>query len=343
MWDHTHNTMLATLRGHTANQYPTTARAHLDAEGRRLITTTGSKGDSTARIWDLETKRQISQIDVHPQHGMIYDIGFSRDGRLAFATADDLYIWEVDSGRRLHVIRPQKGTPEATVRHTYCASFNKDGTEIATAGTSETRVWSVATGEALRLLSADFAACVRFSPDGRYVLTAGYMQEDAEIRDARTGSVVARLTGHEHFVTPIEFSPDGRLVLTSAEDSTARLWAAQTGQVIRVFSDIGGLFSASFTPDGSKVLTQAGGPTYSEPWRGRLWTVNTDLHAMIEDAKARLPRCLTAQQRTAAFLNIEPPSWCIEMGKWPYHTAEWKQWLAGNLAGKNPRLPGTQN
>jgi hypothetical protein len=33
------------------------------------------------------------------------------------------------------------------------------------------------------------------------------------------------------------------------------------------------------------------------------------------------------------------PAWCIELGKWPYHTGEWKQWLADTRAGKNSPLP----
>jgi hypothetical protein len=34
------------------------------------------------------------------------------------------------------------------------------------------------------------------------------------------------------------------------------------------------------------------------------------------------PRCPTAEQREAFFfLPAEPPAWCIEMAKWPYHGA----------------------
>jgi len=38
-----------------------------------------------------------------------------------------------------------------------------------------------------------------------------------------------------------------------------------------------------------------------------------------------------------AFLEKEPPTptWCIENGKWPYHSAEWEEWLKGKLGGAN--------
>jgi hypothetical protein len=70
---------------------------------------------------------------------------------------------------------------------------------------------------------------------------------------------------------------------------------------------------------------------------GRFLTTND----LVADAKLVVPRCLTGVRRRAAFLETEPPAWCIEMAKWPYNTLAWKQWLADTRAGKNPPLPST--
>jgi len=51
---------------------------------------------------------------------------------------------------------------------------------------------------------------------------------------------------------------------------------------------------------------------------------------------------LTPAQRKDFFLPPEPPLWCIELKKWPYHTDEWKQWLSDTRAGKNPSLPAAE-
>ncbi len=61
--------------------------------------------------------------------------------------------------------------------------------------------------------------------------------------------------------------------------------------------------------------------------------------ALVEHAKAAVPRCLTSAQHKAFYLPPEPPAWCIELEKWPYNTAEWKRWLADLRAGKKPPLP----
>ena len=54
---------------------------------------------------------------------------------------------------------------------------------------------------------------------------------------------------------------------------------------------------------------------------------------MVSHAKAAIPRY------QEFFLPPEPPLWCVELEKWPYHTDAWKRWLSDTRAGKNPPLP----
>jgi WD40 repeat protein len=290
----------------------------------------------TARVWNLRAGAEISHIAVHPTASQIFDLGFSLDGKLAFAAADALYVWEVDTGRIVDVM----ATSEVA-----CASFNPDAKQILAASLGE-EIWDIASGKLMRQLTKDHLWCARFSPDGTHIVSAPAYSEYARILDAKTGAVIVPLHGHTHFVTNVEYSPDGRLILTRSEDSTARLWDATTGRRLRVFTDVGGLFAAHFTPDGKQVLTESGGAAFSklkgdetEPWRGRLWPVFADVTAMLERAKAMLPRCLTRDQRLAAFLDAEPPAWCIDMEKWPYATQDWKDWLKYKRAGANRPLP----
>ena len=48
---------------------------------------------------------------------------------------------------------------------------------------------------------------------------------------------------------------------------------------------------------------------------------------LIDAAKEAVPRCLTPAQRSAASLGDAPSDWCIAMGKWPYDTQDWRDWL----------------
>ena len=45
------------------------------------------------------------------------------------------------------------------------------------------------------------------------------------IWDVATGSLIAPLIGHTHFVVDIAFSKDDKYVVTSSRDRTARVWS----------------------------------------------------------------------------------------------------------------------
>jgi WD40 repeat protein len=54
----------------------------------------------------------------------------------------------------------------------------------------------------------------------------------------------------------VVFSPDGTRILTGSDDSTAKLWDAETGQEIRTFRVHNDwVNSVAFSPDGRLVLT----------------------------------------------------------------------------------------
>jgi hypothetical protein len=53
--------------------------------------------------------------------------------------------------------------------------------------------------------------------------------------------------------------------------------------------------------------------------------------ALVDRAKAVVPRCLTIEQRQTFLLGPRPPSWCIETAKYPYDGKHWKAWKAGKI------------
>jgi WD40 repeat protein len=72
------------------------------------------------------------------------------------------------------------------------------------------------------------------------------------------------LSGHTGSVNMVEFSPDGRLVVTVGDEGLARTWNTITGQPLAVFgSDI---FTARFSPDGSRVVVTASGDNTARVW-----------------------------------------------------------------------------
>jgi len=76
------------------------------------------------------------------------------------------------------------------------------------------------------------ANTVRYSPDGKFLLTGG---RDAHLNIWKVGNykLVKSIPAHNWAIYDIVFSPDGSLFATASRDKTIKIWDAKTYQILK--------------------------------------------------------------------------------------------------------------
>ena len=224
----------------------------ISPDGKWILT--GST-DGTIGLWALEARPS------HPilKHGVaVSALDFSPDGQFILTAGDDgtARLWDAKTGEHLRDFLGHTSTIN------YGAAFSPDGKYIVTGSYDMTvRLWDTRIGKQLQQFAVGESRVrdVRFSPDGKNLLTAG--DDGVHLWDAQTGERI-RQFGELEGVYRATFSPDGKYVLTAAggaDDGKARLWDASTGELIREYqSALGEMSAVDFSPDGKYVISDGG-------------------------------------------------------------------------------------
>jgi WD40 repeat protein len=199
------NGRLWSAKGRLLGTFPhgaTVGATAISADGSLLLTA----GKGGARIWRRTGPlKPVRELRTSAER-VVTAAAFSNDGqRVALGDGQGLVtVWDLRTGKR--PIRL-----DGHENNILSLEFSRDGTRLVSGSLDhDARVWNLSTGED-RLLSQNvLVSDASFSPDGRWVVTAG--SQRVWIWQTRTGTPLFKLRGLEGTVLAATFSPDGSLV-----------------------------------------------------------------------------------------------------------------------------------
>jgi WD40 repeat protein/tRNA A-37 threonylcarbamoyl transferase component Bud32 len=257
LWDAKTGELKKTLDKHTK----AVTAACFSPTGSHIVTTSA---DGTARVWDAVSGDEI-QILKHDDAVLCAAFGPGSTQIVTGGADGTARVWDTATGKQ----RPNPFTvPKSTKITAVCFPV---GHIITGTPDGKVRIWGTATGTEVYSPEKHPGGvkALALSPDGSKAVSAG---ADGFVRvwDAKTGREITPINTHARPATAVAFNQTGSQVV-SVSDGKATIWDAKTGVELFALADNNlarlretvkapnaMIHSASFSPDGSKVVSGMG-------------------------------------------------------------------------------------
>ncbi|KAM9409711.1 WD repeat-containing protein 1 [Pholidichthys leucotaenia] len=191
------------------------------------------------RIWDTTQKEHLLKYEYTPISGKIKDIAWTEDSKRMAVVGEGrekygaVFLWDTGSS---------------------VGELSGHSKLINTVDIKQTRPYRLITGSDDNSITffegppfkfkftchnhTRFVNCIRFSPDGNRIASAG-ADGHIFIYDGKTGEKVGPLGGekaHEGGIYAVSWSPDSSQLISASGDKTVKLWDVGTGTAVTTFN-----------------------------------------------------------------------------------------------------------
>ncbi|MBG0853671.1 protein kinase [Streptomyces spinoverrucosus] len=244
-------------------------KVDVSADGRRAVT---GGVDDEVRVWDVLTGRCLHTLGGHSKG--IHSVRITPDGRYAASTGGDntARLWDLSDGTCLRAIRTAGSLAWAALSARTGVAVGLEYTRHDGRPGAALVVWDLRSRQVRWRLDQEVEQFVRaeLSPDGRWVLVAGYKDCVARVWDLRTGRSRHVFGSDGVNQSALGFDLDAGVAAIGNWDSTIDIWHLPTGRQTRTLTGHTRIVkSLALASDGKRLLSGAVDGTV------RLWDVDT--------------------------------------------------------------------
>jgi cytochrome c len=210
--------------------------------------------DYSMMLWDIsgDKPKELHRFDDHD--GWVKAVAFlPGDKRALAAGGGEIWLWDVESGKALHVFKGHKSEISTL-------ALSSDGKWVASASSDRTaRLWNLETLESGPVLKGHRGPIngIAFSSDDKIIYTASY---DGTLRswDSQSGEFKRILYRHGFGINAMRRLPGGDQIVFGALNGKALVIDGKTGEQVHQFKGILGPFLAIAIQEKPGLLALSG-------------------------------------------------------------------------------------
>jgi WD40 repeat protein len=212
-----------------------------NAVGTQLLT--GGQ-DTTARLWDIETGRELKNFFGHDKD-MVRRVAFHPDGKHALSGGRDGFVrmWDLVTAKEVKKFKSSSNWADNL-------DITKDGKYLAIGGMNIS-VYEISSGKLLsECIGHPYGLThVAFSGNGKQIVSTGY-EGSTRLWDRATGKELFRFPSFGEVTWCAAFSPDGQWIAvggggqnkdgkwSKGVDHAVRLWKMPDERMLAEFAGV---------------------------------------------------------------------------------------------------------